>query len=180
MTHVVRSVTKPGAKMYADVKEVVDAVTIIETPPLRIVGLVGYIETPRGLRTLTTVFTSHLDEQFKRRFYKHWYRSKKAFSSYSKKVSEDGNTHITEQLERMKKYCTVIRAVAHTQIKKIGLRQKKAHILEVQINGGTVAEKVDFGYSLFEQELPVKRVFQENEHIDVIGVSKGRGAMKVL
>jgi len=26
----------------------------------------------------------------------------------------------------------------------IGLRQKKAHIMEIQINGGTVADKVDW------------------------------------
>jgi large subunit ribosomal protein L3e len=35
-------------------------VTIIETPPLKIVGLVGYIDTPRGLRALTTVWAQHL------------------------------------------------------------------------------------------------------------------------
>lgn len=33
-------------------KEVVEAVTIIETPPLQIIGVVGYVETPRGLRAL--------------------------------------------------------------------------------------------------------------------------------
>jgi len=37
-------------------KEVVEAVTVIETPPMVVVGLVGYIETPRGLRALTTVW----------------------------------------------------------------------------------------------------------------------------
>jgi large subunit ribosomal protein L3e len=37
-------------------KEIVEAVTVIETPPMVVVGLVGYIETPRGLRALTTVW----------------------------------------------------------------------------------------------------------------------------
>lgn len=68
-------------------KEVVEAVTIIETPPLVVVGVVGYIETPRGLRTLTTVWATHLSDELKRRFYKNWYRSKKkAFTKYAKKV----------------------------------------------------------------------------------------------
>jgi len=58
-------------------KEVVDAVTILETPPIVIVGIVGYIRTPTGLRTLTTVWASHLSNEFKRRLYKNWYRSKK-------------------------------------------------------------------------------------------------------
>jgi ribosomal protein L3 len=31
-------------------------VTIIETPPMIVVGVVGYVQTPRGLRTLNTVW----------------------------------------------------------------------------------------------------------------------------
>jgi len=54
MTHIVRDVDKVGSKLHK--KEVVEAVTIIETPPMVIVGLVGYIDTPRGLRALTTVW----------------------------------------------------------------------------------------------------------------------------
>ena len=54
-------------------QEVVEAVTIIETPPLMVVGVVGYVETPRGLRALKTVFAQHLGEECRRRFYKNWY-----------------------------------------------------------------------------------------------------------
>ena len=54
-------------------KEIVEAVTIIETPPMICVGVVGYIETPRGLRALKTVWAQHLGEECKRRFYKNWY-----------------------------------------------------------------------------------------------------------
>jgi large subunit ribosomal protein L3e len=49
------------------------AVTIIETPPMIIVGLVGYVMTPRGLRSLATVWAQHLSEEVKRRFYKNWW-----------------------------------------------------------------------------------------------------------
>jgi large subunit ribosomal protein L3e len=52
-------------------REVVEAVTIIETPPMVIVGVVGYVETPRGLRSLTTVWAEHLSDEIKRRFYKY-------------------------------------------------------------------------------------------------------------
>lgn len=53
-------------------KEVVEAVTVIETPPLVVVGVVGYIETPKGLRAFKTVFAEHLSEDCRRRFYKNW------------------------------------------------------------------------------------------------------------
>ena len=55
-----------------------------------VVGVVGYLETPRGLRSLTTVWAEHLSEEVKRRFYKNWYKSKrKAFTKYAKAVSEN-------------------------------------------------------------------------------------------
>ena len=48
------------------------AVTIIETPPIVIVGVVGYVMTHRGLRSLNTVWAEHLSEELKRKFYKNW------------------------------------------------------------------------------------------------------------
>jgi len=140
-----------------------------------VVGIVGYVETPRGLRSLKTVFAEHLDESVKRRFYKNWYNSKKkAFTKYVKKYA-DGSKEIEADLKAMKKYCQVVRVIAHTQIRKIGLRQKKAHIIEVQVNGGNVDQKVDFAYGLFEKAVPVDSIFSQDEMIDVIGITKGHG-----
>jgi len=173
MTHIVRELDKPGSKMHK--KEIVEAVSIVEVPPMIIVGIVGYVSTPRGLRALSTVWATHLSEEVKRRFYKNWYRSKeKAFTKYSKRVSEKKGS-IEKRLERLKKYCTVIRVLAHTQIRKTPLKQKKAHLMEIQVNGGTTAQKVDFAYGLFEKPVPVSTVFNQDEMIDIIGVTKGHG-----
>src|ERR1700733_3192385 len=133
-------------------REVVEAVTIVETPPLIVVGAVGYVETPRGLRTLTTVWATHLSTELKRRFYKNWYRSKKkAFTRYAKKHADDGGKSLERELERIRKYCTVVRGLAHTQVTKTGLTQKKAHLMEIQINGGSIPDKVSFAQGLFEK-----------------------------
>jgi len=174
MTHIVREVDKPGSKVHK--KEVVEAVSVLETPPMVVVGLVGYIETPKGLRTLTTVWASHLSEECLRRFYKNWYKSKKkAFTRYAKKVSKD-KSYLDGELKRIKKYCKVVRVLAHTQISKIGLRQKKAHIMEVQVNGGaSVSDKVDYAVNLFEKPIHFDGVFKQDEMVDVIGVTKGYG-----
>jgi len=175
MTHVVRGVDRPGALMHK--KEVVDAVTILETPPMVVVGIVGYVETPSGLRTLTTAFAEHLSEEFKRRCYKNWFKSKKkAYTKYAQKYSEDGGKDIDHELNRIANFCTVVRVIAHTQVKKLNLRIKKAHIMEIQINGGSdAAAKVDFAKKLFEKEVPIDSVFAKDELVDVIGVTKGHG-----
>ena len=55
------------------------------------------------------------------------------------------------------------------------LRQKKAHLMEIQVNGGTVAEKLDWARERLEQQVSVNQVFGQDEMIDVIGVTKGKG-----
>ncbi|KAL8276258.1 hypothetical protein RQP46_011332 [Phenoliferia psychrophenolica] len=175
MTHIVRDLERPGSKMHK--REVVEAVTVIETPPMVVVGVVGYVETPRGLRSLTTVWAEHLSDEVKRRFYKNWYKSKKkAFTKYAKKHAETGpKSSIARELERISKYCTVVRVLAHTQIRKTGLEQKKAHLMEVQVNGGSIADKVEFAKAHFEKTVDISSVFEENENIDIIGVTAGHG-----
>merc|ERR1712062_81107 len=175
MTHIVREVDRVGSKCHK--KEVVEAVTIVETPPLVVVGIVGYVETPRGLRQLTSVWAEHLSEECRRRFYKNWYKSKrKAFSKASKKwTDEDGKKSIERDLEKIKKYCKVVRVLVHTQQKLIRLKQKKAHIMELQINGGTIADKVDWAKEHLEKTISVNSVFGQDEMIDIIGVTKGKG-----
>lgn len=173
MTHIVRLVEKPGSKVHN--KEVVEAVTVIETPPMNIVGIVGYVSTPRGLRALITVWASKLDNAFKRRLYKNWTQSKKrAFSRYATKVTEKG---IQGQLNRIAKYCSVVRVIAHTQPSLVNnLRVKKAHVMEIQVNGGAnMREKVDYAHSLLEKSVHVSDVFEKDQMIDSIAITKGHG-----
>jgi len=174
MTHVARDVDKPGSKIHK--KEVIEAVTIVEAPPMIAVGLVGYVKTPKGLKAVTTVWAQHLSEELKRRYYKNWYRSKKkAFSHYVKKYEKDSGKSIEAAIKKIVKSSSIIRVICHTQVKKIGLRLKKAHIMEIQVNGGDTKTKVKYAQDLFEKEIKVSDVFKKNEMIDVIGITKGRG-----
>ena len=53
-----------------------------------------------------------------------------------------GKKEIEKDLNQIKKNCSVVRAICHTQQKILRRRQKKAHIMEVQVNGGSISEKV--------------------------------------
>ena len=75
----------------------------------------------------------------------------------------------------------MVRVIVHSQIKSLKhLKQKKAHIMEIQINGGSIEDKVKFGYDLFEKQVSIHDVFHENESIDTISVSKGHGHKGVI
>ena len=174
MTHVVREVTKPGSRLHK--KEVVEAVTIVECPKMVVVGVVGYVQTPRGLKKIKTLFAQNLSECAIRRFYKR-YRGKgkfKAFNKYQEKGKWQKNFDHCVAL--LKKRAQVVRVIAHPKMQDIKhLKTLKAPLVEIQINGGKPEEKIDWATSHFEKEVRVSDVFAEGEFIDVIGVTKGHG-----
>merc|ERR1712178_318499 len=55
------------------------------------------------------------------------------------------------------------------------IRNKRAHIMEIQVNGGSAADKVKFIKEHFERDVKVDEVFNSNEMIDVVGTTKGKG-----
>ena len=78
VTHVV--IEYERIESLLDKKEKIEAVTILETPPMRVVGIV---ETLKGLRSLTSLWRGQVSDSFKRRLYKNWHCFKKrAFSNY--------------------------------------------------------------------------------------------------
>jgi len=175
MTHIIRVADKPGSKINK--KEVLEAVTVLETPPMVCIGIVGYIKTPRGLRAYKTIYAEHIAEECRRRFYKNWRKvKKKAYANYSHKWQDDeGKKLIQKDLESMKKLCSHIRIIAHTQVKVLRKRWKTSHMMEIQVNGGKVADKVDWAYKHLEKQIPIDTVFAKDELIDIIGVTKGKG-----
>merc|ERR1712187_946576 len=47
--------------------------------------------------------------------------------------------------------------------------------IELQVNGGSSADKVDFAKGLFEQQISVGSVFAKDDNTDCIGVTQGHG-----
>jgi len=178
MTHIVRDLDRPGSK--ANKKEVVEAVTVLEAPPMVVVGIVAYKETPVGLKSLGTVWAHHVSTAFKRRYYKNWKQSaQKAFTQLKRfQKTRSGVAATAKTLQRFAKKGVVVRVIAHTQAQKLRnhrIGTKKAHIAEVQVNGGTIAQKLELAKSLLEKEVRVDTVFQQSEACDVVAVTKGHG-----
>ena len=174
MTHVVREVYKPTSRLHK--KEVVEAVTIVECPRMIAVGVVGYIQTPRGLKKINTLFAQNLGESVIRRFYKR-YRGKgnyKAFTKYSK--PENWKSNADKVVANLTKKAQVIRILAHPKMVDIQHVGKiKAPLMEIQVNGGSVQDKINWAYSHLEKDFGVSDVFNEGDFSDVIGVTKGHG-----
>jgi large subunit ribosomal protein L3e len=179
MTHVVREVNSPGSKLNK--KDVVEAVTILETPTINIVGIVGYLKTTRGLRSFKTIWSEDLPDSFRRNYYKNWYKSKKkAFSKRKLNLKDISNLDSKKKLEKIQKYCSIIRCVAISNVSETGLKKKKSDILEIQINGGSFMEKLNFSKKILGKKVTISDIFCQDEVIDVIGITKGKGFAGVI
>ena len=84
------------------------------------------------------------------------------------------------QMKLMKNRCDVIRVIAHTKMDLVPLKQKKAEAMEIQVNGGSIEDKVDFAKGLLEKEVGVNTVFGQGECIDIVSVTKGHGYNGVI
>ena len=178
MTHIVRDMNRPGSKVNK--KEVVEAVTVLETPPMVVVGIVAYSETAVGLKSLGTVWAHHVSADFRRRYYKNWKTSaQKAFTKLKQFArTKDGLVATQKTLNRFAKKAVVVRVLAHTQQRKLRnntIGGKKAHVAEVQVNGGSIADKIALAQSLLEKEVRVDSIFQQSETCDICAVTKGHG-----
>ncbi|RNF08231.1 putative ribosomal protein L3 [Trypanosoma rangeli] len=183
MTHIVRDVDRPGSKVNK--KEVVEPVTILEAPPMVVVGIVGYRQTPVGHKTIGTVWAHHTSVEFRRRFYKNWKQSAQLAFTKRKQFARttEGRLEEARTLKAFAKKADTIRVVAHTQLRKLRNNRvgvKKAHVSEIQINGGTIAEKIELAKSLLEKEVRIDSVFQQSEACDVCAVTKGHGFTGVV
>lgn len=65
--------------------------------------------------------------------------------------------------------------ILNLQMRLLPIKQKKAHMMEVQLNGGSISDKVDWAKERLEQAVPVSAVFHQDEVIDVIGITRGHG-----
>jgi len=187
LTHISRTVNRPGS--YNHNKDITECVSLIETPPMTVVGVVGYKSTSKGMTKIGVVWAKHLGQDFLKRVCRSQKQDqlKNAFKSYLDKVSKD-DKFISERLNQFKKEASAIRVIAHTNLKKTNHEgtdkwidgQKKAHIMEIQVNGGDIGSKVDFSYKLLEKNVPVDSVFQTQELVDTIAVTTGRGFKGVI
>eukprot|EP00755_Sulcionema_specki_P004367 Sspe_Gene.29909::Locus_14458_Transcript_1_3_Confidence_0.333_Length_1296::g.29909::m.29909/K02925/RP-L3e, RPL3; large subunit ribosomal protein L3e len=79
--------------------------------------------------------------------------------------------------ERIEKHATVLRVISHTRSRrKLKLGMRKAHVCEIQENGGDMKSKLEFAKGLLEKEVAVESVFKESERLDAIrGHPRARG-----
>jgi len=182
MTHILRISSRKTCldKRTKEVrKEIVDAVTLLECPEMKIIGARVYKKGINGFTLLHDVLRRKVDATVLKRNVNRFYSKKEVVLSKVGEISEEEDLNrCLNQLSNIKESegTFLVKIVAHTQIDALKLDCKKAHIAEIQVNGGSLSDQINYCADLLRKgTVNVRDVYTQNELISIKGVTKGKG-----
>jgi large subunit ribosomal protein L3 len=141
-------------------KEVMRAVTILETPPIILCGIRTYSHSPYGLQQQTECWMKNPPAEFERALV----------------LPENFNTE--EMLQKINEginETTTIRAIVATQPSLASLAKKKPEITEIEIGGGTIPQQLEYAKNLLGKTVTPEEIFKNGQYIDIAAITTGKG-----
>ncbi len=155
MTHVIMIDDRKNSPTYGE--EIVVPVTVIECPPMKVLGIRVYKNTPYGLQIAGEVWTNELDEFLGRRI------------NLPKKSPDVDRLREIEDIAE-------VRLITYTQPYMItGVPKKVPDVMENKVGGSDINAVLDYAIAKLGKEIRISEVFQEGQLIDVIAITKGKG-----
>lgn len=143
-------------------QEIAVPVTVLDCPPLKVLGLRAYAATVKGLKVLNEAWAKDLPKDLVRKI---------KLNIKPEKISE-----IEKELNRIFK----LRLIVSTQPRLSGIGKKKPEIFEIEIGGKDNKEKFDFAKQVLGKEVTAKDAVKEGELVDAVAVTKGKGTAGVV
>ncbi|MFW9900291.1 MAG: 50S ribosomal protein L3 [Candidatus Thorarchaeota archaeon] len=161
MTHITYIEDQKNSPYYG--KELMKPVTVIEVPPLILIGIRVYNEDDYGKYIVGELYTTEFNNYISRKI------NLPKLENYNPKlVKKDILKSINESSE--------VRGIFQTQPYHTPLPRKKPDIIEIRVNSmQKPKEEFNFAFKNLGKEIRVRDVLAEGELIDVIGVTKGKG-----
>jgi len=157
MTQVILTDTRRGSPTFG--QEIAISTTVLDCPPLKVLGLRAYQETTRGLKVLNEAWIKELPKDLKRKI------------NLGKLKTEEKLVEIESKLNQVSK----LRLIISTQPRLSGIGKKNPEVFEIEIGGKDPKEKFEFAKKLLGKEISPKDFVREGEMIDVIAITKGKG-----
>lgn len=146
-----KSLTK-GEKIFVPV-------TIVECPPVAVMGISFYKKSLFGVQKLTSVLAPKLDKSLAKKI------------QLPKKL-KDAETAI-KSIDGVKGF-TDLRLLAYSNPRLTTIGTKKPKLLEIAL-GGSKEEKLNYAKEVLGKEIKVADVFKEGNVVDIHGITKGKG-----
>ncbi len=161
MTHIIYIEDQPNSPYYG--KELLKPVTIIEVPPLILIGLRVYNEDEYGKFIIGEIFINDFNKFLTRKI------NLPNGENYNK-------TELKNKILENLNYTSDIRGIFQTQPYRTSLPRKKPDIIEIKINSiNQLEEEFNYLFDKLGKEIRAREVLKEGELVDVIAVTKGKG-----
>ena len=147
MTHLIVNDNRPKALTKGE--QISLPATIIECPPLTVMGIVFY----KGSRKSTSVLAPKLGK------------------GLAKKVQLPKKTH--RDLKEIKEFDD-LKLLVHSNPQSTQIGTKKPKLLEVAL-GGSKEEKLHYAQERLGKEIKIEDVFDPGNLVDLHGITKGKG-----
>ncbi len=142
------------------------ASTVIETPPIKVVGIRPYTANYYGLKALTTALKIDKDNVITR-----YLTVGDGVDNWDEAMSK-----LEDQRDNIKE----IRILAYTRPDLAGIHKKRPEFLEIPVKGGSIEERIEFSESIVGSLIKIDQVFKRGQLVDVTGVTKGYGWQGVV
>ena len=161
MTHITYIEDQKNSPYYG--KELMKPVTIVEVPPLILIGIRIYNKDDYGRFIAGEIFTDEISDYLSRKI------NIPNLEKYDQKKTRDlllKNVNETSE----------IRGIFQTQPYKTSLPRKKPDIIEIKLSlqEGAV-EGINYALKKLGEEIRARDVFMEGDLVDIIAVTKGKG-----
>jgi len=144
-------------------KELMKPVTIIEVPPLVLIGIRIYNEDEYGKYIEGDIFSTELNNYLNRKI------NIPNFEKYN-------YNEIKKKLSNALNNTSDIRGIFQTQPHLTSLPRKKPDIIEIKLNSiGTPIDEFNFALEYLGKEIKARDVLIEGELVDMLAVTKGKG-----
>ncbi|MBI2547105.1 MAG: 50S ribosomal protein L3 [Candidatus Aenigmarchaeota archaeon] len=157
MLHAIIFDNRKGSLTFG--QEVSTPITVVDCPPLKVIGLRAYTNSVDGLKTLSEAVVKDLDKDFPRKIILGNFKTEERLADMEKRI---------DKISR-------IRLVMSTQPRLSGIGKKTPEIFELEVGGNNTKEMFDYAKGLLNKEVSAKDLFREGELIDVVSVTKGKG-----
>ncbi|MFX1418489.1 MAG: 50S ribosomal protein L3 [Promethearchaeota archaeon] len=161
MTHITYIEDQKNSPYYG--KELMKPVTVIEVPPLILIGIRVYNQDEYGKYIIGELYTQEFNNYLTRKI-----NIPNLEKSNIKEIKKEVLKAINETSE--------VRGIFQTQPYRTSLPRKKPDIIEIKINSITQPkDEFNFAFKNLGKEIKARDVLTEGELVDVIGVTKGKG-----
>ncbi|MGC8581094.1 MAG: 50S ribosomal protein L3 [Thermoplasmata archaeon] len=177
MTHVMVKDTRK--RSTTENQEIVVPTTVIEVPPVKVVGIRLYKRSVYGIEPETEVWMDNIDNNMKE-LHRKISMKKKVDNKQEKKEKTDSKEKNKEKitLEKLENDISIeeVRVIIATQpYLTSGLPSKKPQIMEIPIGGGTIKERLQYAFSLLGKDVKATQFLESLKIVDISAITKGKG-----